>query len=105
MAKKRLAKAKKHLDQNERTAFYEEISEALFGYYADKYSIEKAELSQEKIVETLEQDGLSKLSEELKATLDAAEMARFAPTAAIEPATLYEQAIHLIQNSENRKAS
>jgi len=105
LAKKRLTKAKKHLDQNEKTAFYEEISEALFGYYADKYNIEKAALSQEKIIETLQQDDLKELGEDLKVALDAAEMARFAPTSAIEPTALYEQAMGLIQKSENHKAS
>lgn len=104
LAKKRLAKAKKHLDAQENALFYEEISEALFGYYADKYNISRAELSQEKIVETLAHDGLSELAEELKGSLEAAEMARFAPSAAIAPAKLYEDAINLIQKTENRNA-
>ncbi|MEQ8910072.1 MAG: BatD family protein [Vicingaceae bacterium] len=104
MAKKRLAKAKKHFDSGEKSAFYEEISEALFGYYADKYNIEKAELSQERIVETLEQDDLSILASDLKNTLESAEMARFAPSSAVAPDKLYQDAMELISKTENRKA-
>lgn len=104
MAKKRLATAKKHLDKDEKAAFYVEISEALFGYYANKYNIEKAELSQEKIISTLKEDGLSALAKDLKTALEAAEMARFAPASAIPAEQLYNDAIALISKTENRKA-
>ena len=102
LAKKRLAKAKKHLDESEKVAFYEEISTALFGYFADKFDLEVAELSQEKIISLLassEYAGEVQLS--VKSILEETEMARFAPDSSINPAILFEKAVELIQNVES----
>lgn len=97
LAKKRMAKAKKHLDANETAAFYEEISAALFGYYSDKFNISLAELSQEKIVELIDN---KEIGNELKLVLDEAEMARFAPSAGGSPSDLYQKAISVISKTE-----
>jgi len=102
LAKKRLAKAKKHLDESEKVAFYEEISTALFGYFADKFNLEVAELSQEKIISLLASNGhASEVQLSVKSILEETEMARFAPDSSINPAILFEKAVELIQNVES----
>ena len=102
IAKKRLAKAKKHLDAKENSEFYEEISTALFGYFADKFNLEVAEISQEKIIDLLSESGSEEaVKNEVKLILDETEMARFAPSSGINPSILYEKASSLIQKLES----
>lgn len=98
LAKKRMAKAKKHLDAQDTKAFYEEISAALFGYYADKFNISLAELSQERIIELINDTAIA---QELKVVLDEAEMARFAPSASISAEDLYQKSIEIISKTED----
>jgi hypothetical protein len=105
LAKKRLSKAKKHLDQKETRLFYEEISAALYGYYADKYNIPLAALSQDKIMELLrEDDAHEEMIAELKDIFEDAEMARFAPSSKTNPTTLYQRAAAIISKTENLKS-
>ena len=102
IAKKRLAQAKKHLDAKENIKFYEEISTAIFGYFADKFNLEAADISQEKIIELLDENGHSgdtKIS--VQTILEETEMARFAPESSINPSILYEKSVALIQNLES----
>ena len=102
IAKKRLAQAKKHLDAKENAKFYEEISTALFGYFADKFNLDVADLSQEKIMATLKQNGHSdEIGSYVKSILEETEMARFAPESSINPTILYQKSAALIQNLES----
>lgn len=102
IAKKRLAKAKKLLDTKENAKFYEEISTALFGYFADKFNLEVAEISQERILDLLAENGSSDDDKQnVKTILDETEMARFAPKSGINPSILYDKASSLIQNLES----
>ncbi|MFT6165877.1 MAG: putative membrane protein [Vicingaceae bacterium] len=102
IAKKRLAQAKKHLDAKENAKFYEEISTALFGYFADKFNLDVADLSQEKIMATLKQNGHSdEIGSNVKSILEETEMARFAPESSINPTILYQKSAALIQNLES----
>ena len=104
LAKKRLAKAKSHLDSNNKAAFYEEISIALHGYFADKFNISIAELSQEKIIELLENEsGSEEIRNEIRTVLEEAEMARFAPESSINATILYEKSADIIRKMEDLK--
>ena len=101
LAKKRLATAQKHLTQGENKAFYEEISTALFGYFADKFNLSVADLSQEKILALLGSfQGADTVQVEVKTVLEEAEMARFAPSSEISPSALYERAVNIISKTE-----
>lgn len=103
LAKKRLATAKKHLDSKSNAAFYEEISTALFGYFADKFNLEVADLSQDKICELLDHNGHSnEVQLNVKNILEETEMARFAPKSSINPTILFEKSVELIQNVESK---
>lgn len=103
LAKKRLSKAKVHLDSNELAKFYEEISTALFGYFADKFIISTAELSQDKIVELLNKKTDEKIGIEVREILEAAEMARFAAVSAVDANSLYERSVEIISKIEGNK--
>lgn len=101
LAKKRLKKAKKFLDAKDQKHFYEEISDAIYGYYADKLNISVADLSQEKIMEHIKVEGAEEVKSKLSQVLDEAEMARFAPASVINDQKLYESAVEVISQTEN----
>jgi len=101
LAKKRLKTAKKHLDNKEQKAFYEEISEALYGYYADKLNISIADLSQERIIERLNVESGEAIKSQLIKVLEDAEMARFAPSSSINDQALYDSAVEIISQTES----
>jgi len=104
IAKKRLMKAKKHLQKGEDLEFYEEISSAIYGYYADKFSVDLGERSQEKIIELLYKHHQgADLEKQLIQILDDAEMARFAPNSEVDSKQLYQKAADLIRKTENLK--
>lgn len=105
LAKKRLATAKKFLDAKEKAAFYEEISTALFGYFSDKFIIDAADLSQDKIVQLLEQHQYDReIQQAVKVVLEEADMARFAPESSINPTILYEKSADIISKMESKTA-
>lgn len=80
-AKKRLSKAKAHLVTSDKTAFYNEVAAAIWGYTADKLMIQKSNLSKERVKELLEKNGLSaELCERVIKTIDDCEYARYAPS-------------------------
>ena len=81
MALKRLQLAGTFLKQNLYTAFYEELHKALLGFISDKLTIPVAELSRDRITESLE---VGNVPEEYIKTfigiLDACEFARYSPS-------------------------
>jgi len=102
-AKKRLATAKKFLDAKDDANFYEEISTALFGYFSDKFIIDAADLSQDKIVHLLDEHHYdNELQHEVKLVLEEADMARFAPDSSINPTILYEKSAEIISKMESK---
>lgn len=104
LVKKRLAKANKHLKNNDLRSFFEEISTALYGYFADKFNITIAELSQEKIIELLGTDSSTEsIRTEVKNVLEEAEMARFSANSEVDTQALYNKAEQIISKTENLK--
>jgi len=102
LAKKRLAKAKNYLDKDESALFHEEISAALYGYFADKFNISIADLSQEKISELLKKiPNTTEVQLKIKSVLEEAEMARFAPTSSIDNVSLYNKSVEIISIMED----
>ena len=80
VSRKRLRKAYDFLKANEKEQFYIEISQALWGYLSDKFSIPRSELSMDSVSEALMK---KKVNEEIInqfiQTLNNCEFARFAP--------------------------
>jgi len=77
-AKKQLSSAKKHLKEENTEAFYLALSNALWGYFADKMKIPQGQLSKELIAEKLDDQGVEPtVIDEITETMNRAEMARF----------------------------
>jgi hypothetical protein len=80
MAKSRLKVAKSLMNENNHTAFYTEISKALFGYLEDKLHISKSEFSLELALEELQKEKVSPdILTNLKNCAEKCEYVRFAP--------------------------
>ncbi len=102
LARKRLAKAEKLLKANNTNEFYEEVSRALWGYVGDKLLIEVSELTKDNVKEKLLQRGTKEeLTDSFLKTLNDAEFARYAPSAAgVSPNQVLESAIKTIVELE-----
>jgi BatD DUF11 like domain len=100
VAGKLLISAKQSLASNNKNAFYEDISKALFGYIGDKLNIEVAELNQSNIKEKLASIDVSEqTSKELIDTIELCDMARFAPVS-ISEQEVYNKAEIIINQIE-----
>lgn len=103
LAKKRLSAAEKHLSQNNKQAFYNEVSRAIWGYLGDKLNIDQSQLSKDNVEETLllknvKTDTIAKL----KTLINTCEIALYAPVgAADEMKQNYNAAITLITDLED----
>ncbi len=101
LAGKRLAAAKKHLDQQEEKPFYDELSKALWGYLGDKLDISSAQLSKEGVTKALISSRVDKSTiDELFLIIDDCQMALFAPTASGSMEKTYQKANSLINKLE-----
>ncbi len=102
VARKKMKKAESFLKENNKDAFYEEVSQALWGYLSDKFSIPLANLSIDTVNETLnarnvKEETIRKFTE----TLNNCEFARFAPgdsQATME--NIYNEAVGLVSHME-----
>lgn len=101
MAKRHLSQARKQLDANNKDAFYQELSVALWGYFSDKFNIPQSQLSKEMIYETLAERGVDKNTiDRVASILERAEMARFTTTSNTSPREDYEETAVLITKIE-----
>lgn len=107
MALKRLHLAETFLKQNLYTAFYEELHKALLGFVSDKLNMPVAELSRERISESLAERGVAQsLIDTFIGILDACEFARYAPDAGNEAMTAhYNSAIDTISSIDSNMKS
>jgi hypothetical protein len=98
MARKRLATARKLLDNHQTAAFYDEAARALWGYAGDKLSIAPADLSRDSARLGLARRQVPEASvQRLMAALDDCEMARFGAAAAgPDPEKVYNEAVALL---------
>ena len=102
VAKGRLKNAYKFMKENDQSHYYEEMSQALWGYISDKLGIERSVLSMETVKESMTQKGIGEeLALQFVDTLNLCEFARFAPgdaTAKMED--LYNKGLDLIMKVE-----
>lgn len=103
-ARSRLKMAEKYRKSGNEDRFYEEIGKAIWGYLADKLSIETSSLSREAISAELSARGVEEeLLKEYSRILDDSEFSRFAPSAEKSNIDeLYNEAVQLIRNLENK---
>jgi hypothetical protein len=102
LANKRLALAKKFINENKTNEFYEELYKALNGYLSDKLSIPMADLTKEAAAAKLMSRSVTNETVvKLVGTLDMWELARFASAAATTPQNSYNDAVSIITKIED----
>jgi len=104
VALKRLSQANQFLQQNKSKSFYEEVSQAVWGYLCDKFNIPFAELSKQKAREKLlEKQVDGNTSDKLFGLLDHCEMALYAGSEGHEQMKeTYQDAISVITDLEQK---
>ena len=102
VARGRLKKAEQYLKVKDQDKFYIEMSQALWGYIADKLGIERSKLSMDTVSETMKGKNVpDDLTQQFVDTLNSCEFARFAPGNAEEKMDdLYKKGIEVITKAE-----
>jgi hypothetical protein len=98
LAQARLKHASQAMKASDKEQFFQETSKALFGFISDKFLIPPGDLSRDNIQQKLLEKGIQPetITNVIK-VLDQCELARFAPSQALEMQTVYEQSLKLIQ--------
>ena len=102
-ASKRLKLARSYMIKEEKEAFFEEVSKAMWGYLSDKLNINVADLSRDSAKNALEEEGVEpELVQSFLDLMDTCEYARYAPSSSgITLSAVYENAISLIGKVQN----
>ena len=102
VARGRLKNAYQYLKAKDQEKFYVEMSQALWGYIADKLGIERSKLSMDTVSETMKGKNVpDELTQQFVDTLNSCEFARFAPGSAEEKMDdLYQRGIDVISKAE-----
>ena len=102
IARKRLKKAEEFQKSGEQDNFYIAISQSLWGYLRDKFSIPMAELSIESVREALVYRNVSEtIISQFIETLNNTEFARFAPgEKTVNMERIYNEALEIIAKME-----
>ena len=102
IAKKRLMNAHTYLKSNDQNRFYEEFSQAIWGYISDKLNISRSQLSMETVKEIMLGKYVSEnIVNEFVDVLNDCEFARFAPGDTNKKMDeLYHKGIELITKAE-----
>ena len=102
IAKKRLKSAYNYLAANNQSSFYDEFSQAIWGYISDKLNIPLSQLSMDSVKEIMSGKSISEdIVNEFVDLLNTCEYARFAPGDANKKMDdLYQKGIELITKSE-----
>lgn len=101
VATKRLANAKKLLNDPVSHQFHDEIMKALYGYLGDKLNMGMSGINKESIVARLSEAGVpTSLSNEHIRLLEECELARYAPVTMESEQRLYNEALNVIRETE-----
>ena len=86
MARRRLAMASKYMQKNDKSAFYDAVLKALWGYISDKLSIPASALTRSNVSDELTRYGADESTiAHLIGVLDECEMARYTPESLNRP--------------------
>ena len=102
IAKKRLQNAYNYLKIKDSSHFYEEFSQALWGYISDKLNISRSQLSMDTVKEMMEGKNVSEdIVNQFIELLNSCEYARFAPgDPEKKMEELYEKGVEVITKAE-----
>jgi hypothetical protein len=96
-AVKRLKNAKRHLENNEKEAFYQDILRTMWGYLSDKLSVPVSELTKENVREKLEERNVGEdIIRSFMDVIETCELAQYSPSAGEEMNSVYESAVETI---------
>jgi hypothetical protein len=103
LARKRLSTADRHLTKNDKQAFYDEVSRAIWGYLGDKLNIDHSQLSKDNVEEKLLAKNVKpETIAKLKSLINTCELALYSPIGAgDEMKQNYNVAIELIADLED----
>lgn len=103
VAQKRLKKAQQFLSEKKQSEFYEEVSQAIWGYLSDKFSIPLASLSVDTVSETLTRKEVKpEIIEKFIEIINNCEFARFAPGEShSNMEQIYNEAMNVISQMES----
>lgn len=103
VAQKRMKKAQQFLKENNKNDFYVEVSQALWGYLSDKFSIPMANLSMDTVSDSLKKKEVKEETiTQFIETLNNCEFARFAPgDSSSTMDNIYNEAVNIISLIEN----
>ena len=103
VAKRRLKRAENYLKKHDKSNFYNEVLQALWGYFSDKLSIPCANLTRSNIGAELSRYGVDEtLIERFIKILDTCEFARYAPVeSSVAMDEIYQEASDAIGKMEN----
>jgi hypothetical protein len=107
-ARSRLKSAKKAIENDDKAGFYNELSQALFGYLEDKLHLQKSEFSLERALTELNERSVSdKLIGKVRSIAEKCEFERFAPNSVNIEAEkdLYKETLKLIVGLDNSISS
>lgn len=102
VAVQRFRAAKRAMQEEDRYAFYEEMSRALWGYMSDKFNIPVANLTKENVREELSKRGVSaQEAQSFSGIITRCEEAQYAPMASARMSDVYKEGVELISHLES----
>ncbi len=102
VAVQRFRSAKRAMTEQNRYAFYEEMSQALWGYMSDKLNIPVSNLTKENVREELLKRGISsEVAQCFTTIITRCEEAQYAPAASSQMSDIYKEGVELISHLES----
>lgn len=102
VAIQRFRAAKRAMQEENRYAFYEEMSRALWGYMSDKLNIPVSNLTKENVREELLKRGVSaEQAQRFSAIITQCEEAQYAPAASTRMGDLYKEGVEFLSHLES----
>lgn len=102
VAVQRLRAAKRHMEAQDRRAFYEEMLRALWGYAGDKFNIPVANLTKENVREELQKRGAApEEAQRFTEIITRCDEAQYAPVASVRMSDVYAEGVDLISRIES----
>lgn len=102
VAIQRFRAAKRAMQEENRYAFYEEMSRALWGYMSDKFNIPVANLTKENVREELLKRGVNAdEAQSFSSIITRCEEAQYAPMASARMSDVYKEGVELISHLES----
>lgn len=102
VAVQRFRTAKRHMEEQNRHAFYEEMLRALWGYMSDKFNIPVANLTKENVREELHKRGVpAEQSQRFTTIVTLCDEAQYSPVASAQMSDVYAEGVDFISRIES----